>query len=207
MSARHRSPTCRGVALFLIAAGAGGCAGMRAARQPDPALQPYLACRPSDPELRHFHTESWRREKNYREVTSGSETRRVSVIDGYRVLYVHAATETPFANVKVERSAPAEYAADKAFLIRMQHDMPQFDKVTYWSAPVNGLEVHGIDKTAIDVGGVVGVYLIFEDRKQVVTSVYLLNQGPKVRKFVELESYKLVRDRFLGDLTRCSSAT
>ncbi|MEO5769157.1 MAG: hypothetical protein ABIS92_12470 [Polyangia bacterium] len=192
--------------LVLVVVAADGCAGMQAARKPDPVLQPYLACQSSDPDVRVVHTDRWPGRETFREVNFGTESRRVSVVDGYRLLYAQGGTETPFANVKVERSAPTEYAADKAFLVRMQQSMPKFDSVTYWSAAVNGMEVHGIDKTAIDVGGVVGVYMIFEDRKQVVTSIYMLNQNPKVRKFVDLASYKVVRDRFLDGLTRCASS-
>jgi hypothetical protein len=179
---------------------------VQAARQPDPALQHYIECVPSDRDLRLVQTDRWPGPKKFREITIGPESLRVSVVDGYRLLYAYQGADVPFANVKVERSAPGEYAADKAILVRMQQSMPAADKVTYRSLTLNGMEVHGVDKPTIDVGGTVGAYVMFADPRQVVVSVYLLNQGPTHRKFNDLQSYQALRDRFLDDLTRCGSS-
>jgi len=52
-------------------------------------------------------------------------------------------------------------------------------------------------------GGSLGIYLIFDDKKQVVTTIYFLNQEPQERKFQTLDEYRRLRDRFLSRYGSC----
>ena len=73
---------------------------------------------------------------------------------------------------------------------------------TTLKSPQNGFEVHGLDREKLE-GGVLGVYLLFDNAPRVVTTIYFLNQEPQTRKFQTMEEYRALRDRFLGAYTAC----
>jgi hypothetical protein len=52
-------------------------------------------------------------------------------------------------------------------------------------------------------GGVLGIYLFFDNSAHVVTNIYLLNQEPQNRKFQTIEEYRQLRDRFLVSYSAC----
>jgi len=64
------------------------------------------------------------------------------------------------------------------------------------------LEVHGFDHTELK-GGTLGIYLLFDNRHHIATSVYLLNQQPLTRRFQTIEQYRNLRTRFLATYTGC----
>ena len=70
------------------------------------------------------------------------------------------------------------------------------------TTPLNGFEAHGLDRERLE-GGVLGVYLLFDDPAHSVTTIYLLNQEPQDRKFQTIEEYQSLRDRFLRSYTAC----
>src|SRR4029434_2555729 len=55
---------------------------------------------------------------NYREVTTENGKQKVSVVDGYRVMFAYPGLTYYFANVKIEQSAPDSYAPDKEVLVK-----------------------------------------------------------------------------------------
>jgi len=184
-----------------------GCAAVHGGPPADAHVTRYLGCRSSDPNLRIVETKRLPPDApRFREVAVGGKTQRVSVLDGYRVLYGFEDVAAAFANVKVERSDPGAYAADKDTLIRMQQTMPSTDKVAYRHLVLNGIETHGVDKPELDVGGIVGSYVVFLDADQAVVSLYFVNDRKAATKISDIRAYQLVRDRFLDDLTRCFSA-
>ena len=67
---------------------------------------------------------------------------------------------------------------------------------------MHGLELHGLDRTALN-GGTLGIYLLFDNDHHIATSVYLLNQEPLTRRFQTIEQYRELRTRFLATYTGC----
>ncbi|HSE22911.1 MAG TPA: hypothetical protein VLB68_14695 [Pyrinomonadaceae bacterium] len=148
---------------------------------------------------------------NYREVTTDSGKQKVSVVDGYRVMFAYPDLMYYFANVKIEQSAPDSYAADKEVLvnqlkhysaIKEAHPMIFADKIM-----LNGSEHYGIDRDKIDVGDQVGVHLLFYDPAHLVVTVYFLNQSKSVfhnnRRYEDIKQYRELRDDFLNSYSEC----
>ena len=141
--------------------------------------------------------------------TVGTEAgqRAISVADGYKVMLAFP-NAGDFVNLKVERSVPGQYAADKqAVLDQMRHMVKR--------APGNAarLEHHtdnGIDIAALNnnslTGGVIGFYTLFDDKQEVIATAYLLNHDPKRRAFQTFDEYKALRDGFIRDFTSCMAA-
>lgn len=52
-------------------------------------------------------------------------------------------------------------------------------------------------------GGPIGTYVLFDDSRRMIVTVYFLNQRPGRRRFKTIEEYRTLRDRFLDDYTTC----
>jgi len=52
-------------------------------------------------------------------------------------------------------------------------------------------------------GGVLGLYLAFDDKTHIATTIYLLNQEAYARKFQTIEQYQQLRDTFLKTYLAC----
>jgi len=108
-----------------------------------------------------------------------------------------------FANVKAETIPAAPYAKEKPYLLDNFQHMAHGNTVnTALQSPLNGFEVHGLDRDKLE-GGVLGVYLLFDDARHTVTTIYLLNQQPEARKFKTIEEYRTLRNQFLASYTQC----
>jgi hypothetical protein len=112
--------------------------------------------------------------------------------------------ETDFyANVKAEVLPAAEYPQLKQSLLdNLQHLAHGNTVNTTLRSPMNGFEVHGLDRDKLE-GGVLGIYLLFDTTAHVVTTIYMLNQEPQSRKFQTIDEYRNLRDRFLASYTGC----
>jgi hypothetical protein len=119
-----------------------------------------------------------------------------------RVMFAYPNTDF-YANVKAEAIPAAKYAEDKRYLLdNLQHLAHGITVNTALNSPLNGFEVHGIDRDKLE-GGVLGIYLFFDDARHAVTTIYLLNQQPEARKFKTIEEYRTLRDQFLAGYTHC----
>jgi hypothetical protein len=67
---------------------------------------------------------------------------------------------------------------------------------------LHGFEAHGNDRQKLE-GNVVGMYLLFDDKTHVATTVYFLNQQSWQRKFQTMDEYGRLRDNFLRNYTGC----
>jgi hypothetical protein len=109
-----------------------------------------------------------------------------------------------FANVKVELLPEAGYAeSKKALIANFEYILASGDNSrNYKLKPVlNGFEVQGLDRQKRE-GGVLGIYLLFDDATRTVITIYFLNQEPP-KRFTTMDEYSVVRDQFLGDYTGC----
>ena len=175
-------------------------------------FKPYLSCK-SDDGL--YVKEVKRRnnsDENYRSVKTADGEQKVSVVDGYRVMFAYEKARYYFANVKVEQSKAKEYATDKETIIESIKYLPFFENVPVQmvyrvKSDFNGYEVYGADMDVIDKGGMIGIYVIFSEADKMVVTVYFLNQGSEHRRFNNIEGFRALRDNFLKRYTRCINDT
>lgn len=132
---------------------------------------------------------------------TGSYT--VAMEQGMRVMFAYPG-EDFFANVKAEVLPKEGYAQSKAALISSFDQTIATGDTTrnYLLKPtLNGFEIQGQDRAKRE-GGVLGIYLFFDDPARTVTTIYFLNQEPP-KRFHTMEEYAVLRDKFLHEYTAC----
>jgi len=125
------------------------------------------------------------------------------MVAGRRVMFAYP-DEDFYANVKVEVLPADSYADSKASLIKnFEYTLASGDNArNYKLKPqLNGFEIQGLDRAKRE-GGVLGIYLFFDDPTRTVTTIYFLNQEPP-KRFKTMEEYAAVRDKFLTAYTSC----
>lgn len=173
-------------------------------------LKPYTTCTvPGELKIKEVTRRAGK--TKYREIDIGGDKQKISVVDGYRVMFAYPDLTYYFANVKIEQSDPASYLKDKELLINQlkhlsatkQETAILFDDKTL----INGFEHYGLDRDKIDVGGQVGTHVLFDDPAHLVVTVYLLNQSKAVflnkRRFESIAEYRELRDDFLKNYSAC----
>jgi hypothetical protein len=174
-------------------------------------LKPYTKCKgPGDLEIREV-TRRASGASNHREVTTASGNEKVSVTDGYRVMFAYPDLLYYFANVKIEQSAPDRYPKDKEILIKQLRYYSSTKQATAMifadKALLNGFEHYGMDRDKIDVGGQVGTHVLFYDPAYLVITIYFLNQSKAIplnkRRFETIGEYREWRDSFLNSYSEC----
>src|SRR5260370_1351863 len=180
------------------------------AQQPDrgsPSLKPYLSCKFEDDLQIVAATRRPKSAEKFRLAETASGDKRVSVLDGYRVMLAYPATPYYFANVKVEQSNEKDYPNDKEIVrsqLQYSAETEQATKIIYQDKTLfNGYEGYGIDRDVIDVGGVIGTHVLFSAADHVIITIYFLNQGSENRKFQNIEEYRASKEKFLDRYTRC----
>ena len=172
-------------------------------------LKPYTTCEMGGDLKVKDITRRPKSAEKYREVTTDRGNERVSVVNGYRVMFGYEDVRYYFANVKIEQSDAESYAQDKERVINeLKHysSTKQATKIQYHDKQVlNGFEHYGIDRDVIDVGGQVGIHVLFDDRKHLIITIYFLNQEKKNRRFNNLEEYFVLQADFLNRYTECLS--
>lgn len=170
-------------------------------------LKPYTTCQlPGDIKIKDVTRRPKSAEK-YREVTTAKGRERVSVVDGYRVMFGYENVRYYFANVKIEQSDAGSYAQDKERVINdLRHaaSTEQATKILLADKSIlNGFEHHGIDREVIDVGGTIGIHVLFYDADHLIITIYFLNQEKKNRRFTNINEYRALRDESLKHYTEC----
>jgi len=177
-------------------------------------LKPYTTCKLSG-DLKVKEVTRRSKGDNYRYVKTAKGSEKVSVVDGYRVMFAYSDVLYYFANVKIEQSDPASYADDKEKVINEQKYYSSTKQATGIiftdKTMLNGFEHYGIDRDKIDVGGQVGIHLLLYDRLHLVITIYILNQDDKNvfrsifgrRHFNDIEGYRKLKDDFLNHYSEC----
>jgi len=166
-------------------------------------LQPYIHCdgfaggvRGVTLDRRPPTAEPWR------EVSSGGRTWRVSVVEGYRVMYSYPRTY-PFANLKAERSDPAKYAEDKQVVMRSLAELASADGNTELAGFSNqGFSGQTVTKKEL-AGSTLGITQIFSDSDLVIVTIFFLNQAPQDRRFQTYGEFVSLRDGFVRGYMEC----
>lgn len=138
-----------------------------------------------------------------RTVESAQGPLSVSLADGYRMM-IHRQSKDALVNLKIERSAPGQFGADRAAILL------QLDRLTAASSSPqaertgqDGIEVIGLNKPAIGTPNVISVYQLFDAATGTIATAYILNQAPALREYASQAAYDALRDRFIGTLSRC----
>jgi hypothetical protein len=171
----------------------------------DLALHEYESCS-FDDGLQMVKIDSLPPGIQQRTVNTTEGPRTIQMLAGRRIMFAYGVGGDFFANVKPEVLPDDTWATEKqslldeiAAMIASDHDtMPN----TSLPRTMHGLEVHGLDRTALK-GGTLGFYLLFDNNHHIATSVYLLNQEPLTRRFQTLDQYRSLRTRFLTTYTGC----
>jgi hypothetical protein len=176
----------------------------------DDPLKPYTACKlEGDLEVKDITRKSKSAQK-YREVTTAEGKEEVSVIDGYRVMFGYKDVRYYYANVKIEKSDPQSYAQDKEVVINELRHLSSSNQAANIlfsdKVMINGFEHYGIDRDVIDVGGTIGIHVLFYEADNLIITIYFLNQEKKKRRFNNIEEYRALRDSFLNRYTECLKA-
>ena len=164
-------------------------------------LDPYTSCQFSDG-LQAVQVDSLPPSVRSREVETDSGTQRIDLEAGVRVMFAYPGTDF-YANVKAEQLPAVHYSQLKQILLdSLQHLAPGNTINPSLNSPINGLEAHGLDRNTLE-GGVLGIYLLFDNSSRIVTTIYFLNQEPQNRKFQTLDEYHQLREQFLNSYSSC----
>jgi hypothetical protein len=174
-------------------------------------LKPYTACKVVPGDLRIKEVTRRNTGNQFREVITDSGKEKVSVVDGYRVMFAYPDLTYYFANVKIEQSAPESYARDKETLVNQLRHFTSTKEPTGIiftdQMPVNGFEHYGPDRDKIDIGDQVGTHVLFLDPAHLVVTIYFLNQSKAVflnnRRFENIKQYRELRDDFITHYSEC----
>jgi hypothetical protein len=124
---------------------------------------------------------------------------------GLRIMFAYPGYDF-FANVKVERLPPTEYPKLKQILIEnfnyIAQSTPSSKPNNSIASILGGLDARGTDRERLE-GGVIGFYVLFDNKRSVVTTIYLLNQEASRRNFQTPDEYRKLRDRFLLTYPSC----
>ena len=205
-----RTIYCSQLAVFALALLISSELTVRAQSTSTDPLKSYTTCKvPGNLKIKEVTRRTV--SANYREVTTDNGKQKVSVIDGYRVMFAYPDLTYYFANVKIEQSAPDSYAADKEVLVNQlkhysslkeAHPMIFEDKTM-----LNGFEHYGMDRDKIDVGDQVGIHVLFYDPAYLVVTIYFLNQSKAVflnnRRYEDIKQFRELRDDFLNSYSEC----
>ncbi|HEX6828772.1 MAG TPA: hypothetical protein VF104_07320, partial [Burkholderiales bacterium] len=109
----------------------------------------------------------------------------------------------PFANLKVERSDPARYDADKRIVTDNFVAIAAADENTAL-AGFSSRGFSGQTLTKRELGGTtLGITQILSDEDSVIVTIYFLNQAPENRRFQTHEEFISLRDSFVHGYLEC----
>lgn len=184
------------VLVLLLAGGACAQTGTSA-----DALTPYITCSFSDG-LAVVRTDPLAPGITGRDVDTDHGPRHSDMEAGMRIMFAYPGTDF-YANAKAEVLPAEKFSQLKQYLLENFQHLAHGNTVnTALRSPINGFEAHGLDREKLE-GGVLGIYLLFDDSAHTATTIYLLNQEPQQAKFKDMDEYRLLRDRFLSTYTGC----
>lgn len=168
------------------------------------ALKPYTSCHFSDG-LQIVKIDPLAPGITARAVDTAEGVRHIDMTAGLRIMFSYPTTDF-YANVKVE-SLPADHYFELKkwltdnydYILGTSKDSKPNESL---KSPLNGFDIRGNDRTQLK-GGVLGLYLAFDDKEHIATTMYLLNQEPYARKFQNIAEYGQLRDTFLNTYLDC----
>ena len=154
-------------------------------------------------EFRAVRTDRLPASVTLRQVETATGPLPVSLADGYRIM-IHRQSTEALVNLKIERSAPGKFDADRAAILLQIDRMAAASKALHTRRTAqDGIEAVGLDNPAIGTPGVISFYQLFEPATGTVATAYILNQAPALREYASQGAYDALRDRFIGVLSGC----
>ena len=165
------------------------------------AIKPYTNCTFNDG-LQVVQLDALPTTPMVRQIDTPAGLKDIAMLQGERIMFAYP-SEDFYANVKAEQLDTKDYLSEKKDLIAqldiytkdgntIAHDLPS----------LGDLQVQGINRSKLE-GGVLGIYLFFDDKQAIVTTMYLLNGEPDKRRFQSLPEYAKLRDSFLSNYASC----
>jgi len=140
----------------------------------------------------------------WRTVELLGKSERVSIVDGYRVMYSYPRT-LPFARLNAERSDPASYPADRRAVMKYFEGIAQSDDNTALSAfSTGGFAIQSLTKKALG-GTTLGITQLLSDADGVIVTIYFPNQVAELRQFQSHEEFVRLRDEFVRGYAGCAA--
>jgi hypothetical protein len=168
------------------------------------ALVPYTTCSFPDG-LRVVQTAPLATGVASRPVQTANGTQSIEMEAAEQVTFGYPLTDL-FANAKVELLPAARYPEMKrillANLVFLESERNGPTAARALPVGLHGFEVHGSDLQKL-TGSMLGMYVLFDDKAHVATTVYFLNQQAWERKFQTMGEYGRLRDSFLKAYTGC----
>jgi hypothetical protein len=167
-------------------------------------LKAYAACDFSDG-LQIAQIDPLAPDVTARTVDTAKGPKQVAILSGARIMFAYPNTDF-YANVKVEKLPAAKYPQLKQILIENLEypltSLPSVKRNTTVAKMLVGMDAYGIDRDRLE-GGTIGIYLLFDNRRNMAITIYFLNQDPSRRKFQTLDEYRRYRDHFLLAYASC----
>jgi hypothetical protein len=184
-----------------------GQSAQNASAKPEP-LDAYLSCRYgaglSVVSALRMQGEGLR----YRDVPTADGKKKVSTIDGYQLM-LSQGEPSYFANMKIEKSDPRQYASDKDVVIKSleyaMRAMPPGLKPVWDHVPYNGFDVYSVTDTTMGGNGPNSMYVLFRDSTQTIVTIYFPGQKLEHRHFGTIQEHDAIVDKMIEDLTTCAN--
>lgn len=142
-----------------------------------------------------------------RVVKTAAGERRVSTADGYRLMLFRKSS-LPLANLKIERSAEGQFAADRETILAQMQEMSASSKPPH-QVPLEtdarqGVEVLGLNQASIaQAQGILSLYTLLHAASGTVATAYVLNQPADPRDFATDAQYQALRTQLIASLVSC----
>lgn len=133
--------------------------------------------------------------------------RQISTADGYRLMLFRKSS-LPFVNLKIERSAEGQFAADRETIVAQMREMAARGKLPQ-QLPLetdarDGVEVLGLNNASIaQAQGIISLYTLLHAASGTVATAYLLNQPADPRDFATDAQYQALRTQLIASLVSC----
>ena len=140
-----------------------------------------------------------------RTVDTLNGTRIVMAADGYRLILATSQGE-PFANLKIELSAPTSVQADREAIIGQMQALSEkrtSDQKELQRTVVGGVEVLALHQASLERRGPLSFYSMLMPTKSLIAILYVLNQRVEVRSFSTYSEYVVLRDEVVNLVRTC----
>lgn len=130
----------------------------------------------------------------YRIIKTGKGKERVSVVDGFRILYAYPNTK-PIAKVIIEKSKEGEYENDRKKVLNQLKYLSRGQKEVVRRI-YKGVVYHSLDSDALSKP-IVGLTVMFFPEDQIIGTVHFLFEESEKSKFYSYKEYQRLRNKFI----------
>lgn len=199
--------TRRSLTTYLLLTCAALAAHAQTVTPPSPTeriirMQPYVRCFSFEDGLQAISFDG--RPKNierWREVKIGESSKRISVVDGVRLIYAYPGNG-PFARMMVEQSDWNSYVDDIQTAQQALEETARGSGAHLQPLVLTGASGHSVTKKEM-AGETLGSTQLYFDADRTIVSVYYLNPAPEKARFKSLQEFSPLRERFEASYVQC----